>query len=69
MYLLKKKNLILSLKIIILCEGTRFTPEKHAESVRVAEEKGLQPLKHHLLPRSKGFNLLVSQVAGKGNFR
>lgn len=49
----------------IFSEGTRFTKEKHEASMKIAKEKGLPVLKHHLLPRTKGFNLLVSQVAGK----
>jgi lysophosphatidic acid acyltransferase/lysophosphatidylinositol acyltransferase len=30
----------------------------------VAKEKGLPILKHHLLPRPKGFNLVASQLEG-----
>jgi hypothetical protein len=33
--------------------------------MKVAQAKGLPVLKHHLLPRSKGFNLIASQVVGK----
>lgn len=51
--------------ISIFCEGTRYTKEKYEESVKIAKEKGLPVLKHHLLPRSKGFNLMASQVKGK----
>lgn len=36
-------------------EGTRFTQEKYEASMEVAREKGLPLLKHHLLPRTKGF--------------
>jgi len=53
------------INISILCEGTRFTPEKHAASMEIAKEKGLPLLKHHLLPRTKGFTLFVSQVQRK----
>lgn len=49
----------------IFCEGTRYTKEKYEESMKVAKEKGLPILKHHLLPRAKGFNLMVSQLKGK----
>ena len=34
----------------------------------IAKEKGLPLLKHHLLPRSKGFNLIVSQLKGKVDY-
>jgi len=54
--------------ISILCEGTRFTPEKHAASMEIAKEKGLPLLKHHLLPRTKGFSLIASQSVGKINW-
>lgn len=43
----------------MFCEGTRFTKEKHEESMKVARQKGLLELKHHLLPRTKGFSLLA----------
>lgn len=36
-------------------EGTRFTKEKHDASVQFAKERNLVPLKHHLIPRAKGF--------------
>lgn len=36
-------------------EGTRYTKEKHAESMKIARSKGLPELKYHLLPRTRGF--------------
>lgn len=54
-------------KVTIFCEGTRFTPEKHAESMKVAKEKGFPELKYHLLPRTKGFFLAASLIEGKSN--
>lgn len=45
--------------INIYAEGTRFTEEKHKASVEYAKSKGLPIYKHHLLPRIKGFNLLM----------
>jgi lysophosphatidic acid acyltransferase/lysophosphatidylinositol acyltransferase len=33
--------------------------------MKVAKEKGLPELKHHLLPRTKGFTLAASQMEGK----
>lgn len=49
----------------ILSEGTRFTDAKHAASMEVATAKGLPHLKHHLLPRTKGFTLLCSTINNK----
>lgn len=51
----------------MFCEGTRFTKEKHQESMKVAREKGLPELKHHLLPRAKGFSLLARGAQGRSN--
>jgi lysophosphatidic acid acyltransferase/lysophosphatidylinositol acyltransferase len=53
--------------ITLFCEGTRFTKEKHEASMEVAKQKGLPLLKHHLLPRTKGFFLVASQLKGKGS--
>ncbi|XP_006227918.1 1-acyl-sn-glycerol-3-phosphate acyltransferase delta isoform X1 [Rattus norvegicus] len=44
---------------LIHCEGTRFTEKKHQISMQVAQAKGLPSLKHHLLPRTKGFAITV----------
>jgi lysophosphatidic acid acyltransferase/lysophosphatidylinositol acyltransferase len=52
----------------IVCEGTRFTPQKHEESMKIAREKGLPELKHHLLPRTKGFLLVASQMAHRVDY-
>ena len=49
----------------MFCEGTRFTKEKHEESMKVAREKGLPQLKHHLLPRTKGFSLLAKGASNR----
>lgn len=57
----------LNIVVAICCEGTRFTKEKYEESVKIAKEKGLPVLKHHLLPRSKGFNLMAKHVKEKCN--
>ena len=53
-------------QLLLLCEGTRFTEEKHKTSVEFAKKKGLPILKHHLLPRSKGFLLSVQGLKGTG---
>ncbi|XP_056147548.1 1-acyl-sn-glycerol-3-phosphate acyltransferase delta [Lampris incognitus] len=50
---------------LLYCEGTRFTPKKHEISMQVAESKGLPKLKHHLLPRTKGFWVTVQNLRGK----
>ena len=55
-------------KIVNFCEGTRFTNEKHAVSIEIAKSKGLPLLKHHLLPRTKGFTLLTSITKNKSKF-
>jgi len=52
----------------MFCEGTRFTSIKHKESMIVAREKGLPELKHHLLPRTKGFSLLAKGAPGRSNY-
>uniref|UniRef100_A0A8C7J8N2 1-acyl-sn-glycerol-3-phosphate acyltransferase delta n=1 Tax=Oncorhynchus kisutch TaxID=8019 RepID=A0A8C7J8N2_ONCKI len=49
---------------LLHCEGTRFTEEKHQISMEVAEKKGLPKLKHHLLPRTKGFWVAVQNLRG-----
>ncbi|KAJ8248281.1 hypothetical protein GJAV_G00240320 [Gymnothorax javanicus] len=49
---------------LLHCEGTRFTEEKHKISMQVAESKGLPKLKHHLLPRTKGFSITVQNLRG-----
>lgn len=56
------------LQFLIHCEGTRFTEKKHQVSMQVAQAKGLPSLKHHLLPRTKGFAITVRGLrdVGKG---
>ena len=53
-------------QLLLFCEGTRFTREKHARSVEFARKNGLPELKHHLLPRTKGFVHSVNGLKGKG---
>ncbi|CAF1052840.1 unnamed protein product [Rotaria sp. Silwood1] len=45
--------------LLLFCEGTRFTEKKRLTSMKIAQEKGLPELKHHILPRTKGFTLLL----------
>lgn len=49
---------------LLYCEGTRFTQKKYQVSMQVAESKGLPKLKHHLLPRTKGFWVTVQNLRG-----
>lgn len=44
---------------LLFCEGTRFTEKKRLASMKFAREKGLPELKHHILPRTKGFTMLL----------
>ena len=46
----------------IFPEGSRFTVEKHEASKQFCKERGLQPLKHHLYPRTKGFSYAVKNM-------
>lgn len=53
-------------QFLIHCEGTRFTEKKHQISMQVAQAKGLPSLKHHLLPRTKGFAVTVRSLRNVG---
>ena len=55
-----------SFQFLIHCEGTRFTEKKHEISMQVARAKGLPRLKHHLLPRTKGFAITVRSLRNVG---
>ena len=44
--------------ILLFCEGTRRTEQKLITSNQFAKSKGIAPLKHHLIPRPKGFNFI-----------
>jgi len=51
--------------LLIFPEGTRFSHEKHKASQEFAQKEGneeLPSLKHHLIPRTKGFNFLVEKI-------
>lgn len=52
-------------QLLLFAEGTRFTEAKHKASMEVARKKGIPELKHHLLPRTKGFVLTMTGVKGK----
>lgn len=51
--------------MVIFAEGTRLTEAKVQASVEYARANGLPELKHHLLPRSKGFSLTVHYLRDK----
>ena len=53
------------MQLLLFAEGTRFSPAKHAASTAFAEKSGLAPLKHLLLPRTKGFYVTAQQLRGK----
>ncbi|RZC38565.1 1-acyl-sn-glycerol-3-phosphate acyltransferase delta, partial [Asbolus verrucosus] len=51
--------------LLLFPEGTRFTPAKHKTSLEFARQKNLPELKHHLLPRTKGFTASLPPMKGK----
>ena len=60
--LMEYKDTIL---ILLFSEGTRFTKEKYEASLKFAEQRGLPLLKHHLLPRSRGFVFCIQHLKDK----
>lgn len=50
--------------LLLTAEGTRFTPAKHEVSLKFAKEKGMTPLKHHLIPRTRGFTSSLPTLRG-----
>ncbi|CAF0967516.1 unnamed protein product [Rotaria sordida] len=48
--------------LFLSCEGTRYSNEKRLESMKVAREKGLPELQHHILPRTKGFVFVMKGI-------
>ncbi|CAF3236758.1 unnamed protein product [Rotaria socialis] len=50
---------------LMACEGTRFTEAKRLESMKVAREKNLPELKYHILPRTRGFTMIMRGAKGK----
>lgn len=51
--------------LLLNAEGTRFTQKKHEASVKFAQERGLPLLKHHLIPRTKGFTTSLPTMRGR----
>lgn len=51
--------------LLLNAEGTRFTPTKHEASVKFAQDRGMPVLKHHLIPRTKGFTAGLQVLKAK----
>lgn len=51
--------------MLLNAEGTRFTESKHKASVEFAKERGMPVLKHHLIPRTKGFTTSIPYIRDK----
>ncbi|XP_065164418.1 1-acyl-sn-glycerol-3-phosphate acyltransferase delta-like isoform X2 [Atheta coriaria] len=51
--------------ILLFPEGTRFSPKKHEEALKFSRERGLREMKHHLVPRTKGFTTSVPYMKDK----
>lgn len=50
------------INLLLFAEGTRFTKAKYEAGVRFAEERNLHVLKHHLIPRTRGFRYTVRHM-------
>ena len=50
--------------LMTFVEGTRVRPEKIARSQEYADQQGIAPLKHVLVPRTKGFVASVQSLRG-----
>ncbi|CAF1097206.1 unnamed protein product [Adineta ricciae] len=50
---------------LMACEGTRYTERKREESMKYAREKNLPELKYHILPRTRGFTMIMQGAKGK----
>ena len=48
--------------LLFFPEGTRLTKGKYDASCKIAQEKGLPHLKHHLLPRVRGFRKIIQSL-------
>ena len=54
---------------VLFAEGTRFTAAKHEAAVKFCEERGIEPFKNVLYPRTKGAVELISQLGDTCKFR
>ncbi|KAL7024634.1 hypothetical protein ACKWTF_013139 [Chironomus riparius] len=52
--------------VVFMPEGPRLTKERHAESIKFALDRNLQPLMHHLVPKSKGFAVSYEALRQQG---
>lgn len=52
-------------QLLLNAEGTRFTPEKHEACNVFCRERGIPELKHHLIPRAKGFQASLQALKAK----
>ncbi len=52
--------------IIIMPEGTRFTPEKHLEAIKYSKDNNLPIFKNTLYPKMKGI-FIISNILNKNN--
>lgn len=52
-------------QLLLNAEGTRFTKDKHDACNTFARERGLPELKHHLIPRAKGFQASLKALKAK----
>jgi len=59
------KNNDLHFWIVSFPEGTRATPAKLAASTRYMQTLGIEPLRHHLCPRTKGVWATLDQLRGR----
>lgn len=51
--------------LLLNAEGTRFTEQKHEACNKFARERGMPELKHHLIPRAKGFQASLPYLKEK----
>lgn len=52
--------------VVFMPEGPRFTKQRHAESIKYALNKKIQPLMHNLIPRTKGFTTTYEALRQQG---
>ena len=43
-------------------EGLIWTPSRYRKAAKFAESLGIEPFKHHLVPRTNGFNLILKKL-------
>lgn len=60
-----KSDLLFISQLLLNAEGTRFTQTKHEASVKFSRDRGLQELKYHLIPRTKGFIASLASLKAK----